>query len=98
MFQKLHTQFISKITNNIKWNHIDTLITRKHFKEEKKVDIKIMNVEYGIIVNIHGTRHHKTTLQQAIIRDQQPLQIGEATTKIHGIKGNKLMEQPDTRD
>jgi hypothetical protein len=73
-----------------KWNHIDTLITRKHFKEEKKVDIKIMKEEDGILVNIHGTRHHKITLQKAIIRDQQPLQIGEATKKYMESKERKL--------
>jgi hypothetical protein len=43
----------------------------------------------GIIINIYGARHHKTTLQQDIIRDQQSLQIGEVTTTIHGIKGKK---------
>jgi hypothetical protein len=37
-----------------------------------------MKEEDGILVIIHGTRHHQTTLQQAIIIDQQPLQIGEA--------------------
>jgi hypothetical protein len=57
-----------------------------------------MKEEYGILVNIHGIRHCKTTLQQVIIRDQQPLQIGEATTKIHGIKGKKIMQQLDTKD
>ena len=45
-----------------------------------------MKEEDGILVNIHGTRYHKTTIQQAIIIYQQPLQIGEATTKTHGIK------------
>jgi hypothetical protein len=64
--------------NHQKWNHIDTLITRKNFKEEKKVDINIMKEEDGILLNIHGTRHHKNTLQQDIIRDRQPLRIGEA--------------------
>jgi hypothetical protein len=57
-----------------------------------------MKEEYGILVNIHGTRHHQTILQQAIIGDQQPLQIGEASTKIHGIKGKKIMQQLDTKD
>jgi hypothetical protein len=50
-----------------------------------------MKEEDGILVNIHGTRDHQTTLQQAIIKDQQRLQIGEASTKIHGIKGNKII-------
>jgi hypothetical protein len=45
--------------NRQKWNHIDTLITRKHFKEDKKVDINIMKEEDGMLVNIHGTRHHR---------------------------------------
>ena len=57
-----------------------------------------MKEEDGILVNIHGTRHHKTSLQQSIIKDQQPLQIGEDTTKIHRIKGNKIMQQLDTKD
>ena len=57
-----------------------------------------MKEEDGILVNIHGTRHHQTTLQQAIIKDQQQLQIGEASTKIHGIKENKMIQQLDTRD
>ena len=84
--------------NHQKWNSIDTLITSKHFKEDKKVDINIMKEEDEILVNIHGTRNHTTTLQQAIIKDQQPLQIGEASTIIHGIKGNKIMQQLDTKD
>jgi hypothetical protein len=41
---------------------------------------------------IHG--HHKTIIQQDIIRDQQLPQIGEVTTTIHGIKGKKIMQQP----
>jgi hypothetical protein len=57
-----------------------------------------MKEEDGVLVNIHGTRHHKTTLQQAIIRDEQPLLIGEATTKIHGTKGKKILQQLDTKD
>jgi hypothetical protein len=61
----------------------------KHFKEDKKDDINIMKEEDGILINIHGTKYHQTTLQQDIIRDQKTLQIGEAKTKIHGIKGNK---------
>ena len=59
-------------------NCIDTLITNKNFKEDKKEDINIMKEEDWILVIIHGTMHHQNTLQQAIIRDQQPLQIGEA--------------------
>jgi hypothetical protein len=50
-----------------------------------------MKKEYYIIFNIHGTRHNQTTLQQAIIRDQQPVKSREALTKIHGIKGMKIM-------
>ena len=70
---------------------MDTLIvTNKHFKEDNKDDINIMKEEDGILVNIHGTRNHQTSLQKSIIKDQQPLQIGEASTKMHGIKGNKL--------
>jgi hypothetical protein len=84
--------------NQQKWNHIDTLITRKHFKEDKKVNINIMKEEDRILVSIHGIRHHKTILQEAVIKYQQPLQIGEATTKIHGIKGKKIMQQLDTKD
>ena len=80
------------------WICIDTLITKKHFKEDKKDDINIMKEEDGIIVNMHGIRHLQTTLQQAIIRDQQPLQIGEASTKIHGIKRNKIIQQLDPKD
>jgi hypothetical protein len=57
-----------------------------------------MKEEYGILFNIHGTRHHQTTLQKAIMRDQQRLQIGEDSTQIHGIKGNKIIQQLDTKD
>jgi hypothetical protein len=71
---------------------------RKDFKKDKKVDINIIKEEDGILVNIHGTRHHKTTLQQAIIRDQQPLQIEEVTTTTHGNKGKKIMQQLATKD
>jgi hypothetical protein len=46
-----------------------SLITRKYFKEEK-IDINIIKEEDGILINIHGTGRHKTTLQQDIIRDQ----------------------------
>ena len=73
------------------------LITKKHFKEYKKDDINIMKEEDGILVNIHGTRHHQSTLQKDIIGDQQTLQIGEASTKIHGIKGKKIIQQLDTK-
>jgi hypothetical protein len=41
----------------------------KDFKEDNTVDINIIKEEDGIIVNIHGTRHYKTTLQQDIISD-----------------------------
>jgi hypothetical protein len=61
-------------------------VTNKHFKEDKKEYINIMKEEDGILVNIHGTRHHQSTLQQAIIRDQQSLQIGESSTKIHTMR------------
>jgi hypothetical protein len=57
-----------------------------------------MKEEYGILFNIHGTRDHQTTLQQDITRDQHRIQIGEASTKIHGIKGNKIIQQLDTKD
>jgi hypothetical protein len=80
------------------WNHIDTLITGKPSKEDKKVAISIIKEEDEILVNIHGTRHHQTTLQQVIIKDQQPPQIGEASTTIHGINGKKVMLQLDTKD
>jgi hypothetical protein len=72
-------------------NHIDTLIIRKYFKEDKKINIDIIIEEDGIIINIHGILHHKTIIQQDIIIDQHLLQIGEASTKIHGIKGKKSM-------
>ena len=62
--------------NRQMWNRIDTLITKKHFKEDKKDSINIMKEEDGIPVNIHGTRHHQITLQKAIIGYQRPLQIG----------------------
>ena len=57
------------------WNLIDTLITEKNFKGDKKVDINIIEEEYGVLVNIRGTRNHKTIIPQDIIIDQQPLQI-----------------------
>jgi hypothetical protein len=43
-------------------------------------------------------KHHKTIIQQDIIIDQQLLQIGEASTTIHGIKGKKIMQQLATKD
>jgi hypothetical protein len=42
--------------------------------------------------------HKKTTLKQDIIRDQEQLQIGEASTSIHGIKEKKIMQQLATKD
>jgi hypothetical protein len=62
------------------------------------VDINIFKEEDGILINIHGTRHHNTTLQQDIIKEQKPLQIGEVTTTIHGIKGKKITQQLATKD
>jgi hypothetical protein len=50
-------------------NHIDTLIIRKDFKEDKRINIKIIKEEDGIIINIHGIWHHKTIIQQDIIID-----------------------------
>ena len=57
-----------------------------------------MKEEDGILVNIHETRDQQTTLQQATIRDQQRLQIGEASTKIHRIKGKEIIQQLETKD
>jgi hypothetical protein len=73
-------------------NHIDTLIIWKVFKEDKEININIIKEEYGIIINIHGIWHQKTIIQQDIIIDQHLLQIGEASTTIHGIKGKKIMQ------
>jgi hypothetical protein len=73
-------------------NHIDTLIIWKVFKEDKEININIIKEEYGIIINIHGIWHKKTTIQQDIIIGQHLLQIGEASTTIHGIKGKKIMQ------
>jgi hypothetical protein len=64
---------------------IDTLITKKDFKKDKNLNINIIREEDGILVNIHGIRHHKTIIQQYIIIDQHLLQIGETSTRIHGI-------------
>jgi hypothetical protein len=33
-----------------------------------------------------------------MIKDQQPLQIGEVTPTIHGIKGKKIMQKLATKD
>jgi hypothetical protein len=38
-------------------NHIGTLITKKGFKKDKKININITKEEDGIINNIHGTGH-----------------------------------------
>ena len=84
--------------NHQKWNHIDTLITKKHFKEDNKVNIDIIDKEDGIIINIHGIWNHKTIIQQDISIDQHLLQIGEASITIHGIKGKKIMKQITTKD
>jgi hypothetical protein len=47
---------------------------KKDFKEDKKIDINITNLdEDGILINIHGTRHHKTIIQQDVIIDQHLL-------------------------
>jgi hypothetical protein len=62
------------------------------------VDINIIKEEDGILFNIHGTRNHRTIIQQDIIIDQHLLQIGEASTTIHGIKGKKIMQQISTKD
>jgi hypothetical protein len=62
------------------------------------VDINIKKEEDGFLINIHGTRNQKITLQQSIIRDQQPLQNGKVTTTIHGIKGKKNMQKIATKD
>jgi hypothetical protein len=46
-----------------------------HYQEkyqDKKDDINLMKEEDGILVNIHGTRDHKTTLQQVIIICNNP--------------------------
>ena len=51
--------------------------------------------EDGILKNIHGTRHHKTIIQQDIDRDQKLQQIGEITITTHGIK---IMQQPTIKD
>jgi hypothetical protein len=40
----------------------------------------------------------KKIVQQYIIIEQNLLQIGEASTTIHGIKGNKIMQQLSTKD
>ena len=49
-----------------------------------------MKEEYGILVIIHGTRHHQTNIQEVIIRDQQQLQIGELQQKYMESKERKL--------
>jgi hypothetical protein len=46
--------------------------------------------------NHYSTRY--SIIQQDIIIDQHLLQIGEGLTTIHGIKGNKIMQQPNTKD
>jgi hypothetical protein len=79
-------------------NKIDTLIIRKDFKEDKKIDINIIKEEDGILINIHGIWNHKIIIPQDVIIDQHLLQIGEDSTIIHGIKINKIMHQPDTKD
>ena len=84
--------------NHQMWNHIDTLITKKDLKEDKKIDINIIKEDDGILINVHRTWHHKTTLQQVIIRDQQLLQIEEVASTIHGIKGKQLMQWLTIKD
>ena len=42
--------------------------------------------------------NHKTIVQQDIIIDQHLLQIGEASTTIHGIKCKKIMQQVATKE
>jgi hypothetical protein len=59
-----------------KGNHINSLITRKDFKENKKINIYIIREEYGILINIHGMGNRKTIIQYDIIKNQQLLQIG----------------------
>jgi hypothetical protein len=49
-----------------------------------------INVQYHLLLK-------SNTLQQVIIKYQQPLQIREASIKIHEIKGNKIMQQLDTK-
>ena len=80
------------------WNPSDTLITNKVFKKDKNIEFNITKEEDGIINNSHGRRHHKTIIWSYIIEDQQIKQIGEVTITIHGIKGNKIMQQPTIND
>ena len=49
------------------------------------MDINNTEEEDAIIINIHETRHDKTSTWHNIIRDQQLQQIGDATL-IKGIK------------
>jgi hypothetical protein len=78
-------------------NHIETLIIRKNCKEDKKINIDIIKEEDGIIININGIGHQKSIIKQDIMIDQHLLQIGEASTMIHGIKGRKIMHNKTPR-
>lgn len=55
------------------WNHINILITKKDFKEEKNIDndiikedkmihTNVVKEEDGILINIHGTRQSSKSL------------------------------------
>jgi hypothetical protein len=76
--------------------HYETIIKKlldevKILKEEKK---NCQNQEERRILDEESTKrmedeNQQTTLQKTIIRDQQRLQIGEASTKIQGLRHKK---------
>jgi hypothetical protein len=76
--------------NHQRLNHINTLVTKKVDKEDKKIDIGITRKGDSIISDIHGIRHQGTITHQDTIKDQLQ-QIDKATT-MQGIKGNKVIK------
>jgi len=79
-------------------HRITTLLTKRACKTGLKININITKEEDGIMNHIHGIGHHITIIRWDIIRVLQLQQMGEVTTKIHGMKGKKTMIQQVIKD
>jgi hypothetical protein len=66
------------------------LITRKYFKEDKKVDINIIKEEYGILVNIHGTRNQKPLFNKLLLETNNHYKLDKLQQQYIESKERKL--------
>ena len=80
------------------WHHTITLVTKRACKTDMNIDISITKEEDGIMKHIHGIGRHITIIRWDIIRVLKLQQMGEVTTKIHGMKGKKTMIQQVIKD